>query len=60
MTDAQRKALENVKRASNSAGRLAERGYRLTKDEGSKKIAEAVLELSKMVEVIARTLLEAK
>jgi hypothetical protein len=58
MNEAQKKALQNVKRAANSAGRLAENGYRLTKDEGARKIAEAVLELSEMVKVVARELLE--
>jgi hypothetical protein len=58
MNEAQKNVLENVKRAANSAGRLAERGYHLTKDEGARTIAEAVLELSRMVEVVARGLLE--
>jgi hypothetical protein len=58
MNEAQKKALQNVKRAANSAGRLAESGYRLTKDEGARKIAQAVLELSEMVKVVARGLLE--
>ena len=58
MNKAQENALQNVRRAANSAGRLAEEGYRLTNDNGAKKIAEAVLELSQMVEVITRGLLE--
>ena len=58
MNEAQKEVLQNVKRAADSAGRLAESGYHLTKDEGARKIAEAVLELSKMVEVMARELLE--
>ena len=58
MNKAQENALQNVRRAANSAGRLAEEGYRLTNDKGAKKIAEAVLELFQMVEVITRGLLE--
>ena len=58
MNEAQKEVLKNVKRAANSAGRLAESGYHLTKDEGTRKIAEAALELSKTVEVLARGLLE--
>jgi hypothetical protein len=58
MNATQKEGLKNVKRAAKSAGRLAESGYRLTKDEGARKVAEAVLELSQMVEVLARNLLE--
>ena len=58
MNQAQREVLKNVERAADSAGRLAESGYHLTKDEGTRKIAEAVLALSKTVEVLARGLAE--
>jgi hypothetical protein len=58
MNKSQKEVLKNVKRAAASAGRLAESGYRLTKDEGARKIAEAVLELSEMIKVMARELLE--
>jgi hypothetical protein len=58
MNKSQREVLKNVKRAATSAGRLAENGYRLTKDEGARKIAEAVLELSEMIKVMAREFLE--
>ena len=57
MNKSQKETLKNVKRAATSAGRLAESGYRLTKDEGARKIAEAVLELSEMIKVMARELL---
>ena len=58
MNQAKREVLENVERAANSAGHLAERGYHLTKDEGAHKIAEAVLALSQTVGVLARALVE--
>jgi hypothetical protein len=58
MNKSQKEVLKNVKRAATSAGRLAETGYRLTKDEGARKIAEAVLELSEMIKVMARGLEE--
>jgi hypothetical protein len=58
MNQVQQEVLKNVQRAAKSAGRLAERGYHLTKDEGARKIAEAVLALSKTVEVLARALVE--
>jgi hypothetical protein len=58
MNKSQKEVLKNVKRAATSAGRLAESGYRLTKDEGARKIAEAVLELSEMTKVMARELLQ--
>ena len=57
MNDAQKEVLQNVKRAADSAGRLAESGYHLTKDEGARKSPRLFWNCP-MVEVMTRELLE--
>lgn len=54
MNKAQKETLKNVQRAVKSAERQAERAYRLTKDEGTRKLAEAVVALSETVGFLTR------
>jgi len=54
MNKAQQETLKNVQRAVKSAERLAERAYHLTKDDGTRKLAEAVMALSETVGYLTR------